>query len=318
MTNYVVHYAHRIPAGTWEPSQTIGSGTYPQRAPVAVQADDRVVVTWTASSIQWLTARELDGSWSTPQLAFGQSALQVFDATLIPDLTGSGVSLILQSPPNGPSDTLWRRTVTVGPERSGTSRVQQTVSLPADSPQLTLGLFYRYRSEDAPGAEPLLINLETLTGTVPLATIATPTTDTHAWFDLGPWAGQTVTVSVELTAVANALRSSADLDDLVLGSAYTPALTGVSPQVLDPFTGGVATLTVTGDCFNHPTITLNGIPLASSIGVDAQTVQAVVPSSLAAGVYTVRVVNLDGATARWPEVIRIGRPVLLPSLRRGP
>ena len=36
------------------PSQTIGSGSYPQRAPVAVQADDRVVVTWTASG--WVMA----------------------------------------------------------------------------------------------------------------------------------------------------------------------------------------------------------------------------------------------------------------------
>ncbi len=113
-----------------------------------------------------------------------------------------------------------------------TYTISQPVKIPDASAQPTLSLFYRL--QPAPGLRPTRWQaaLTTTTGTTTPMTANTRTDEwQHAWADLTPWAGQTVTLTLRLEQPAASLCAQAYVDDVVVGPMRYPDLWVTAPAL---------------------------------------------------------------------------------------
>ena len=113
-----------------------------------------------------------------------------------------------------------------------TYTLSQSIKIPDASAQPTLSLFYRL--QPAPGLRPTRwqVALTTATGTTTPITANTRTDEwQHAWADLTPWAGQTVTLSLRLEQPAASLCAQAHVDDVVVGPMRYPDLWVTAPAL---------------------------------------------------------------------------------------
>lgn len=113
-----------------------------------------------------------------------------------------------------------------------TYALTQAVRVPDASAQPTLSLFHRF--EQIPGPQPARwqVQMTNAAGTtIPIA-LTTPTNDwQHAWADLTPWAGQTVTLTLGLEQAAGTLCAQAHVDDVVVGPMRYPNLWVTAPAL---------------------------------------------------------------------------------------
>jgi uncharacterized repeat protein (TIGR01451 family) len=103
---------------------------------------------------------------------------------------------------------------------SGTASLSQVVTIPANVPAPTLAFMLQRPGDvysDTSGFE-LLVSAGVTTTAVPITTGGAAWS--HAWADMSPWSGQTVTVTFKLTQTSGDPRVQLVLDDVTLGSAY--------------------------------------------------------------------------------------------------
>lgn len=132
-------------------------------------------------------------------------------------------------------------------------------------------------------------------------------------FDVSAWAGQTITVILQLTDGGAATTPFADFNEIYLGASYTPVVTGLTPAQL-PGTAG--TFVVAGDNFISPRVRVGQVEAAVTV-LDAHHLQVTVPVGVALGRQTVYVTNRDSWTVAAPEPLRLGSGlVFLPHLMR--
>lgn len=195
---------------------------------------------------------------------------------------------------------------------AGPVRANQVVTIPVDMHRPLLTAEYRFVGSDP--NDMLAIGVQGPGQDTPMTAVLPAGVGwQHAWFDASAWAGQTVTVTLQM--IDGGLNSGlvADFNEVDLGAWTTPVATGLSPAVLPASTGSIV---ITGDNFiGTPTVTIGG-RVATVVAIDAQHLSVTVPSGLGLGRYAVIVSNGGWATAS-AQSLQIGQSVvMLPTLLR--
>jgi hypothetical protein len=184
--------------------------------------------------------------------------------------------------------------------------LSQVVAIPADMHAPTLSAVYAARQLGTGGVFDIRIN-----DTVVYSSAEATADWTHLWFDLTPWAGQTVTVTF---GVANDFAQGLleiSLDDVTLGAWLTPVIEAVSPATTSAWVS--TTLLITGQNFvATPTVYLNNSLLPGVQWLDAQTLRIELPGGLAPGIYDLKVVNPDGQVGLRRFAVRVGQLIYIP------
>jgi hypothetical protein len=128
----------------------------------------------------------------------------------------------------------------------------------------------------------------------------------HAWVDMSPWKGKTVTVALELQDSLQ--HASVRIDEISLAEWRTPLITSVSPPVLvvqralaraDAPLAQSELITITGSNFiATPAVKIGGVAVADVVSSSAtQIVARVDPATLRPGRNDVLVFNPSGESA---------------------
>lgn len=189
--------------------------------------------------------------------------------------------------------------------------IHQAMTIPAGTHQATLSWLYRIERHS--------LEIPSLTVSISTSYTATQVFSStaaigweHAWADVSPWAGQTVTVTFTLHQAAGEPLAHLYLDEVSLGSWLTPVVAHVSParlEVWDP----TDVITITGLNFiDTPAIQLNGVAVTQLEWVDEHTVRIHLPANLPVGTYDVTVTNPGGQVGILPSGLRLGQFIFLP------
>ncbi len=119
-------------------------------------------------------------------------------------------------PAGAPCDIVTTRTISQG----GDSRLEQRVTIPTSLREPTLSFFYRFHR---PLPSPATLNVRVNHTSLFSTTVSTPEWS-HQWLDVSAWAGQTVTVTFDITQSPGAPSTWAEIDDVTLGSSAYPDL----------------------------------------------------------------------------------------------
>lgn len=208
---YDIYYAERGSDGVWFSPQNIsnspGESMFPQ---LVVDGHGIIHVVWSESGTGiYYARRESNGIWSTPQIisrswgAFGLAGDRNQGAHLIWE--NGGIYYM------GPAPA----------ERTGDSSIAQTVTVPIPMSTPTLSFLYQLRGASAASGSWFNVQVDNGITATTLFSTTTSTNDwTHRWFDLTPWAGQTVTVTFNIHQTASYPFAWAYLDEVSIGSAY--------------------------------------------------------------------------------------------------
>ena len=194
------------------------------------------------------------------------------------------------------------------------SQIAQQLTIPATFHQPTLAFLYQLTGSGS-AASPLTVAVSAGVTTTTLFSSTTAGAWQLGWADLTPWQGETVTVTFTLTQAAGDRYRQVLLDDVSLGSWFTPLPQAVTPNRL---AWGVAeSLTITGSNFiATPAVYLGDRLLSNPTWVDAQTLHVSVPPDLNPGRHDLWVVNPSGERMLLASSVAIGRQSYLPLLYR--
>lgn len=302
----------RATSGVWSEARTIASGVY--NLNIGALRDGRLVAAWRQGQHWLMTSTDATGEWRTPQplLLDGieRSALAVH-----PELNQVGLAMTRWV--DGNAD-VYATITPVWTEAASTSQIAQTLTLPPEIHAPTLAFVYQYHFES--GTSPGIFTVSVFDGadqttllTVNAASNPPTLADqwTQAWFDMNAWRGKTITVTLALSDTADGVLSWVTLDEVTLGAWETPQITTLAPGRLD--VGVTAPVTITGGNFiATPVVLFGSTPAAAVEWVNASTLRATPPATLAAGVYDVVVRNPGGAAATLFGGLRVGRQMYLP------
>ncbi len=194
-------------------------------------------------------------------------------------------------------------------------RLSQQITVPASSHQPTLSLVYRHDATGNPLASGLGVLIDDGAEENVLAYLTEQSDWRHAWFDLQPWLGQTITVSLQLPAAGAAAPPWAELDEIAVGDWTTPRVSSLSVAAITELGSLPVTVTLAGENFiATPTVRLGSVVMDEVTWLDAQTLQVGLPGGLAPGMYDVWVENPGGAAAVLPGGLRLGYFLYLPGV----
>lgn len=309
-------YASKSPGGNWSSPQNLGQPTDlnagGQRLDVDASGTVHVIYTtgdYPEFATLWYLTRILGGEWRR------RAAVQPFpdwDRDLLVDMAGS-------------AHVFWRRWPALDEFFHMQSKVaaaeaeygiSQQVVIPASLNRATVSLLYSGEG-GTPGSHRLYIALDDGVANTEVITTAVEGTHwTQAWAEVSAWAGKTVTVTVGLHQAADSPDGCVFVDEVTLGSWYTPVVSGTEPSWIDARV--VTQFTITGDNFvATPTVLLDKVAASSVEWVDERALRVTVPSTLPPGIYDVWVTNPRGQSAVLPGGICVGRQHYLPMVFRG-
>jgi len=106
-------------------------------------------------------------------------------------------------------------------EAGGNSELAQTVAIPAEAVNATLSFLYRLEGSPEPDVNWFEVQVQQgATATTLFSTAASVGAWSHRWFDLTPWAGNTISLHFNVHQTAGRLPVWAYIDEVSLGSAY--------------------------------------------------------------------------------------------------
>lgn len=203
---------------------------------------------------------------------------------------GDGISVTTQDRYAGNYGLLISPTVT------GILEVSQSLTIEASLHEPTLSLMYRVPAALDGGS--LAVEVMTTTSTELWSTSAATVGWQHAWVDLAPYSGQTVTVTIRLSGTVELVS----LDEVSVGSWTTPQLLEVTPTEWI----GPATLILTGTNFiSAPIVFLGDVPLTDAAWISSTQIQVDVPLTMPVGQYDLRLANPGGAATHWPGPLTV-------------
>ena len=305
-------YIKRAVNGTWSNVEIAQSGTNTvavQNAKLVILADDQVAVVWQYGFYVQAFYRSANGTWSTPKTLFTDGGAWLAVAA---QPGTHGLAWAVSVPENG------RMVIYVGRydlslEKAGQGTLSQQITIPSDLHVPTLGLDYIYQTQDDLYNDTLSVGVDTGTTTTWLGILSPTASWSHNWFDLTPWQGQTITVSLMMSTTANDHFSWAYVDNISLGSWLTPVINSVSPVTVEDLNTQPLTVTVIGSNFvATPTVRIgNNFALAVQ-PLNTETLVVTLPAGLSVGSYDIWVTNPGGQEAVLVNGVRIGRQIYLP------
>ncbi len=217
--NYGIVYASKHDAGPWTLPTNIVLGGADSPA-IAVRGTDVHVVCHRLDALynyDILYARKVgDADWNDP-------------VNLSNNPGGSGHPDIALDESGGPH-IVWHDSTTgdeiyyIGPvytAQTGDSTIAQVVSVPVTMSTPILSFFYQLGGASAAGGTYFNVRVDNgITPTLLFSTTSNTNIWTHRWFDLTPWAGQTITLTFNVHNEAGIPCTWAYLDEVTIGSAY--------------------------------------------------------------------------------------------------
>lgn len=317
-------YVSVTQAGEWSTSEMIpgmraGSASSDEYQ-VGIAPGDRLVVTTLG---QYLVYRNPDGTWSDVQTLFQNEHTNGIYTSMAfqPGTNRVGLAVCFAEPTGqypAPHDVFLSR-FELQVEAAVQLTVNQPLHVPADLHQPTVALLQRRSVPDTAESDRLTVAVADAAGqTTPLSAAVAGAPDwSLAWFDMTPWLGQSVTLTLGFETTADGRFTQVDVDEIVLGSWLTPVITGVSQAHIEAFTA--TAVTVSGANFIRsgadpgglPALQLNGVAIPAVQWHDDATLTALLPP-LSPGNYSVWITNPGGQQAVLPSSLQVGRPTYLP------
>ncbi|HNT26315.1 MAG TPA: hypothetical protein PKM21_18245 [Anaerolineales bacterium] len=120
------------------------------------------------------------------------------------------------------------------PSKGGTSWLSQPITLTQGVNAPVLSFFYQLSGADDQANTGLSVQVSNSLTTTLLYSTTDNVDWTHAWFDLSPWLGQTITLTFQTNTIAGVAPVRLYLDEVTIGSSY--------PDVWATFAGAQAGL----------------------------------------------------------------------------
>lgn len=215
---YRLVYLQKRANGSWMPFQVLPfSGELK-----ALTIDDlgRLHLVWQDGASINYAQRGTAGNWSGPMEVYhGWDPVRVHLAQ-----EGAGRLHLLVAPQYGNAASRYTHSL-FQDWPAQTYTLSQPLSVPPASAQPTLSLFYRFQgvAGSQPSAWQVLID-DGVQTKAPISVTTSAEDWQHAWADMMPWAGQTVTLTLHLSQAAGSLCTHAWVDELSLGSYVFPDL----------------------------------------------------------------------------------------------
>ena len=209
----------------------------------------------------------------------------------------------------------------VSPTVDEITSVSQSITIPTGAHQPTMSLFYKtygFGSSSNSGFSVRVSPSTEVGGDFPQ-----PLSQEwkHAWVDLSPWVGQTVTLSIEFLQKAGEFPGTIWVDEVSAGEWLTPYPQALSRSKINwPIVEPVQNVLL-GENFiqssdgEPPTVRLNGIPVSVE-WIDENSLGITIPTDFPPGTYTVEVTNPNGYKASLKSGLSILMRVFLPLARR--
>ncbi len=217
-----IFYSRRGGNGFWSPpleiSSSLDSSRYPQ---IAVDGEGEVHVVWTGKASGnddiYYALRSVEGTWHAPWNV-SQNSGSSAEAKVATD-EREGVHIVWTDDTPGNYDVYY-----AGPEfstQTGHAAISQAVNVPTSMYAPTLSFLYRLGGASPTNDTWFRAYLEDgVETTTLLSTTTNSTTWVHPWFDLTPWAGQTITLTFDVHQTAERECPGVYLDEVTLGSAH--------------------------------------------------------------------------------------------------
>ena len=197
------------------------------------------------------------------------------------------------------------------PGNAKVSVLSQALVIPADMTKPTLSFDYRLA-----GTGYFSVTLVSTQTTTLFSTTANVNNWTHAWVDVSPWVGKSVTVTFAAIVQTPATELRLYLDDVSLGSWMTPVPQTIHPRVVEAHR--VTPITILGENFFEGAQVYAGNTLLSSSWISDTQMAVIVPLSLTMGLHPLRIVNPGGQTGYAPQALQVGTTTYVPILLKDP
>ncbi len=209
-------------------------------------------------------------------------------------------------------DISYRRTKLA--DANGQALLSQVLTVPTDLHKPTLSWLY-YLEDLNSTSSAFEASVSTPVTTSQVLQSAIYSRWAHAWVDMTPWAGETVTITFSLQQDVNEPYVRLSIDEVSLGSWETPILSELSPPHLEDWAD--QPITLTGENFiPTPMVYLNDIPMDNVEWVDEQHLHLHLPAGLLPGTYSVWVANPGGQRTGLPGALSLGWFNYLPYLTK--
>lgn len=194
-----------------------------------------------------------------------------------------------------------------------TSRLHQSLAIPATLQQPTLSFLYQMSGGRVDSALAVLVSEGMSTTTVFSTTTASGWQ--LGWADLTPWQGKAITVTFQTREAVGEPYLQVALDQVTLGSWRTPVPQQVTPNQL-PW-GIASSLTITGSNFMAtPQVYLGARLLPNPVWQGDHTLTVNTPADLPPGRHELWVVNPTGERMLLASGVIVGRQFYLPLVQR--
>lgn len=195
-----------------------------------------------------------------------------------------------------------------------TAALTQPVQIPAEMHAPTLAFMYRLEGTTPAGTSWFEVSVTDAVTTTALFSATREMPWALEWADLSAWAGQTVSIAFAVHQAAGDQILRVRLDEVSLGSWLTPVLREAMPGHIAYGAGAV--MQIKGENFlPGGQVRLGDQPLEGVRWVDANTLEATVPSQIKPGVYDLVVTNPQSAEAYLPNAVAVGHQIYVPAIR---
>jgi uncharacterized repeat protein (TIGR01451 family) len=226
-----LRYVRRPSGGSWSTPQTLdGVPSYRLEKPsLAVDDSGGAHVVWPGGITGWepgtiqmyYTHRMGDSAWSPPQNISGAAQWLAREAGHLEVLAVEENGRVHVGWFDGTSSVLDLYYASSAlAQQTGDSTLSETITVPPATAHPVLSFVYRLGGVSTNGTSSFGVAVDNGIVTTPLASEYAVTDWAHKWFDLQPWAGQTVTLTFTLHQVAGEQPAWAYLDEVTVGSAH--------------------------------------------------------------------------------------------------
>jgi uncharacterized repeat protein (TIGR01451 family) len=220
--NEEIYYAQRRPDGSWSWMENVSdNASNSEYVRIAADSSGILHAIWRDGTREkedvYYAWRGSDGSWAQTQ-NLSDNADQSYSYEVAVD--GEDRPHVVWSAGVGDRKGIYYRSPPPA-ELVGGSILQQSVTLPAAMSHPTLSLFYQFGTVTPSGFASFAVEIEDGAGSHSiLSTTTVADTWQHRWFDLSSWAGQTVTLRMQVHQAPGSPRAWAYVDEVSVSSVY--------------------------------------------------------------------------------------------------
>ncbi len=303
------YLSRQQPGGSWLPPEAVPAITTYYSPRMWVEADGTLNLIYESDHIYAIQRSPL-GTWSIP-----------VDVSHMGDSHGSLSAQMNPSMLNAGIHAAWTddfgKIYYAGPAVVGgnaEASLSQTLTIPADLHKPGVSLLYYLEGVASGGENQLSLAIsQGVTPTVVFTANVQQAGWAHQWIDVSPWAGEQITLTLNLHQSEGAYPALAVVDEVSLGSWLTPVVQSASPQPLEA--NKAVQVTIYGANFIAPTTVKIGNRTADSVEyIDENTLVAHFNQGVPPGLQTLQVINPGKQEGLLP--VHVGRLVYVPLIKK--